>query len=69
MAGKGLLSPEAAWNKASLKPMELLNEEPQIPFRKGSLANLVLFEQTEKGIEIVQTVLAGKVVFNQTKNE
>ncbi|GET35041.1 N-acetylglucosamine-6-phosphate deacetylase [Prolixibacter bellariivorans] len=69
MAGKGLLSPEAAWNKASLKPMELLNGEPQIPFRKGLPANLVLFEQTEKGIEIVQTIRAGKVVFNQTKNE
>lgn len=49
--------------------MELLNGEPQIPFRKGLPANLVLFEQTEKGIEIVQTIRAGKVVFNQTKNE
>jgi N-acetylglucosamine-6-phosphate deacetylase len=69
MVGKELLSLEKAWNKASLKPMELLNGEPQIPFRKGSPANLVLFEQKESGIEIIQTIRAGKVVFNQSKNE
>ena len=69
MTGKELLSLEKAWNKASLKPMELVKGQLQTAFRIGDPANLVFFEQKESGIEIIQTIRAGKVVYHQPKNE
>jgi N-acetylglucosamine-6-phosphate deacetylase len=65
---KDLLSLKDAWNKASLKPMELLTGISQSAFKIGEQANLVLFEQKEAELNIVQTILAGETIFSNTKN-
>jgi len=63
---KNLLMFEEAWEKASLKPLELLCGKPLSAFQIGEPANLVLFEQNNKKIKILQTLLAGKVLFNHS---
>ena len=64
---KDLLSLKDAWNKASLKPLELLTGKPQMAFKVGEPANLVLFEQDHSEIKIIKTMTAGKILFSDSK--
>ncbi|MUP39189.1 N-acetylglucosamine-6-phosphate deacetylase [Labilibaculum euxinus] len=60
---KNLLSLKDAWNKASLKPLEVLTGKSQSVFKAGEPANLVLFEQKQTEINILQTILSGEIVY------
>ncbi len=59
---KKLLSMEAAWNKASIKPLELMTGKSYSAFQIGEPANLVLFEQNREEIKILDTLVAGKTL-------
>lgn len=61
---KDLLPAREAWNKASLKPLELLTGKSYPAFQVGKTANLVLFEQKQEEIKILQTLIAGKILFS-----
>ncbi len=63
LTNKKILSFEDAWDKASLKPMELLEGKTISPFQKGNKANLALLEQKNNKYEIIQTIVKGKDFF------
>lgn len=65
---KELLSFEQAWNKGSLKPMELLTKRKQTAFEIGDPANLVLLNNEAREIKIQQTIVGGKVIFSKSKS-
>lgn len=65
--GKELLSFEQAWNRASIKPMELLSGKTQTAFGIGEPANLVLLDNDAGEIKIQQTIVGGKIVFSESK--
>ncbi|HPF50782.1 MAG TPA: amidohydrolase family protein [Draconibacterium sp.] len=63
---KELLGFEQAWNRASLKPMELLTGKTQTAFEIGQPANLVLLSNETGEIEIQQTIGGGKILFSNS---
>ena len=67
VAQKGLLSFSQAWNKASLKPIELLTGKQHTSFQVGEPANLVLFEQNKDEIKVRKTLIHGKIIFDNSK--
>lgn len=62
---KNILPINKAWNMASLKPLEYLHEGRENPFATGSIADFVLFKNGERGIEIIQTIKSGKIVYSK----
>jgi len=65
---KELLSFEDAWNKASLKPLELLSGKKQTAFCVGDPANLVLLKKDAGKIEILKTIIGGEIIFGKSAN-
>ena len=65
---KELLSFEDAWNKASLKPLELLTSKKRTAFELGEPANLVLLDNQGGEIKILKTIIGGEVVFSNPVN-
>jgi len=59
----GILSLTQAWNLASLKPVAFLCGKERSPFEVGCPADLVLFHETENGMQVIQTIKSGKTVF------
>lgn len=64
---KEIIPLKEAWDMASLKPKEFLSGNSFYGFRIGAPADLVLFNTGENGIEILQTIKAGKTVFCKPK--
>jgi len=64
--GKELLSFEQAWNRASIKPMELLSGKTQTAFGIGEPANLVLLNNDAGEIMVQQTIVGGKILFSNS---
>lgn len=62
---KNILPAREAWNMASLKPMEYLQEGRRIPFSTGPGPDFVLFKMGVQGIEILHTIKSGKIVFSK----
>ena len=65
---KELLPFEDAWNRASLKPMELINGKKQTVFSIGEPADLVLLKNDAGKIEILKTIIGGEIIFSKSVN-
>lgn len=61
---KNILPLKDAWNMASIKPIEALNNKNKNLLEVGNKADFVLFEVKNNNIEILKTIKFGEVVFS-----
>ena len=60
---KQLLPLKDAWDLASIKPKEFLGEDSLDFLQVGTSQDLVLFQKTSSGIQVMQTIKSGRPVF------
>ena len=65
LVNKGILPLKEAWNMASLKPKEFLQQATVDAFQIGARADLVLFSKNGNGVEILQTIKSGMAVYSK----
>ncbi|KAA5823319.1 amidohydrolase family protein [Algibacter amylolyticus] len=69
LINKNIASLKDAWHMASIKPTEILFGTSNNLLQVGQKANLVIFEKTDNGLEVIKTIQSADIVYsNPNKN-